>query len=442
MNTMNQDILNYCGLLEEHLSEIWQESLHPPIGALKHPFITAGGAQYQHALWDWDSWLSGVALRQARARFGEEPREGVPTLRECERGCILNFLEHTDISGFMPIEIGPDGPAWDIAGNVQVLPRDQMLHTNPHKPCICLHLETILEAQDDPDDLQWIRPHFAKVELFLNFMESHRRHTETGLYFFADDVKIGVDNDPCTFGRPPRSSGSIFLNALLYAEFTAAGRIARRLGRGSAGVFERAAGSLAAAIQKHCWDERDGFYYSVDFALEPTGPQFRHWGFHSGAPRNWPCLMQRIGVWSGVLPLVYGLAEPAQAARVLTELERPETFFSPSGVRSLSAMEPMYQVIATSNPGCWIGPIWNIVNWFSFKAALRYGHERFALEIAARTIRLLGRDLEQLGTFHEYYSPESGEPIITPGFRDWNLLVIEMVQAVKQANGAEPASAR
>ena len=39
-----------------------------PGGALKHPFLTPGSDQYADVLWDWDSWLSNVALRQILAK--------------------------------------------------------------------------------------------------------------------------------------------------------------------------------------------------------------------------------------------------------------------------------------------------------------------------------------------------------------------------------------
>ena len=32
-------------------------------GALKYPFLAPGSNQYLDMLWDWDSWLSNIALR-------------------------------------------------------------------------------------------------------------------------------------------------------------------------------------------------------------------------------------------------------------------------------------------------------------------------------------------------------------------------------------------
>ena len=70
---------------------------------------------------------------------------------------------------------------------------------------------------------------------------------------------IGVDNDPCTYFRPDRSSGSIFLNCMMYKELRAMEYLAGRLDlQELAAEYARNADDLKAAVQEHCWDERDG----------------------------------------------------------------------------------------------------------------------------------------------------------------------------------------
>ena len=36
-----------------------------------------------------------------------------------------------------------------------------------------------------------------------------------GLYVWADDVMIGMDNDPATFGRPRFSTANMYLNSFM-----------------------------------------------------------------------------------------------------------------------------------------------------------------------------------------------------------------------------------
>ncbi|MGZ0656085.1 MGH1-like glycoside hydrolase domain-containing protein [Coraliomargarita sp. W4R72] len=419
--------MSHSELFDAHIKRTYRDHLNPPIGVLKHPFLSPGGAQYANALWDWDSWLSNVAVRQAANRYGAS-NEAIQQLEAAERGCILNFLDHTRMSGFMPVEILPDGPAWTI-GRKPGAPEpsdSELLHQNPHKPCLAQHAAFVVAHQKES---AWLKDSFAKIQLFLNYYRSHCYHT-SGLYFFPCDVKIGVDNDPCTFGRPARSSASIYLNSLLYREFKAAASLAATFDQPQSETeFNRYADELAKAIQTHCWDERDGFFYSVDLNLEATNKLSDRWVFHSGAPRQWDGLIQRIGVWSGLLPVWAGIATPEQAQRVFKEnLENPLTFAAEYGIRSLSKMEKMYSIRASSNPSNWLGPVWGVVNYFAFEAACRYGLSSSAKAIAEKTIRLFGQDLEQNECLHEYYDPDHGTPVMTPGFQNWNGLAANMLQ--------------
>lgn len=50
-----------------------------------------------------------------------------------------------------------------------------------------------------------------------------------GLYVWADDVMIGMDNDPATFGRPRFSTANMFLNSFMVRELRAMASICRNL---------------------------------------------------------------------------------------------------------------------------------------------------------------------------------------------------------------------
>jgi putative isomerase len=49
-------------------------------------------------------------------------------------------------------------------------------------------------------------------------------------------------------------------------------------------------------------------------------------------------------------------------------------------------------------------------------------------------VRLLASDLTSSGTLNEYYHPDTGAPVSHQGFMDWNLLVLEMVDATPPQN--------
>ena len=210
---------------------------------------------------------------------------------------------------------------------------------------------------------------------------------------------------------------------MMYKELEAFCALGRALGV-EVGFWRREAENLKAAVREYCYDEKDGFYYSVDLNLLPIQPDAF---LHSGAPRRWSCLIQRLGSWSGFLALWSGIATEEQAGRMVREnLLDGRAFWAPYGVRTLAKYEKMYCVAATNNPSCWLGPVWGISNYMVFRGLVKYGYTELAAELAEKTIALLGADIRSCGEMHEYYDGDKGAPVINPGFQNWNLLAINM----------------
>lgn len=388
---MNNPIKAYA---QANYKKIFRE----PEGQLPYKFIVPGSA-YTSSLWDWDSWLTDVALHQ----ITEED------FSEYSQGCILNFLAHIDADGRIPMMITPTAQ----------LPRTLDENTNGHKPCLAQHAAFLVKQSGD---VSWLRPHFDKLLRFIDCYMQNNRH-ENSLYFWIDDCAIGVDNDPCIFYRPKKSSGSIFLNCLMYKELEAVVYLGKLL-HVDVSRYALEQENLKAAVREHCYDEKDGMYYSVDLNLLPINPDEY---LHRGAPRHWDCLIQRIGGWSGFLAMWAGIATPEQAERMVREnLLDEKAFWAPYGVRSLSKYEKMYAIKKSGNPSCWLGPIWGICNYMVFRGLLKYGFQKEARELAEKTVKLFERDLAACGEMHEYYDPESGEPVLNPGFQSWNLLAVNI----------------
>ena len=73
--------------LAEFIGKDYQNMYREPGGEIKHPFLTPGSDQYCDILWDWDSWLTDVALRQIVRRQGD-PEAEIRKLAVCEKGCV------------------------------------------------------------------------------------------------------------------------------------------------------------------------------------------------------------------------------------------------------------------------------------------------------------------------------------------------------------------
>lgn len=408
---MNPNIEKYGKMIGEYAKASYKLCFREPDGYLGHRFIVPGST-YTNSLWDWDSWLTNLALRKI---VGDED------ISDYEKGCILNFLDHTDEDGRMPIYITPD---YCRCGKVSESGEERC---NIHKPCIAQHALFVIEQNGG--DAEWLRDRFFTIERFIGWYERTSRH-ESGLFVWISDNAIGVDNDPCTFYRPDKSSASIYLNCLMYQELLAVAKLGGMLGlNDKQELYNQKAAALRDAIQKHCWDERDGCFYSADTLLLPIDPTSKK---HAGCPRNWSTLIQRIDTWSNFLPLWAGIASPEQASRIVENHYKNErTFHAPYGVRTLGRTEKMYAIIKSGNPSCWLGPIWGISNYMVFDGLVKYGYNAEATDLAEKTLTIFGRDIETCGEMHEYYDPETGVGVNNPGFQNWNLLSINMYEWLK-----------
>lgn len=406
----------YIPLLRDYILSSAPEMTREPAGHITKPYIVPSSPDspyYSVHLWDWDSWLTSVALSQVEA----ETEAG--RFQKYEQGAVLNFLEHTTDDGQMPVQMHPDGYLrhGDFADD-----EEYGTSQNMHKPVIVQHAALLARRAGDAE---WLRPHLPKLEAFLKRYLTVHLHEKTGLAYWQTDFAVGVDNDPSVYYRPNKSTASIYLNALLYRELLAYGDILEKLNDlKTANVWRRRAQDLVDAVNTHLWDERDGTFYSADLALRDVDAA--DW-LHSGAPRHWDSLLLRVDNWSSFLPMWAGFASQEQAERMVLRYRDARTFHATYGVRTLSRLEKMYDLRASNNPSNWLGPIWGISNYLVFQGLRKYGFHEDARELAEKTVLLFGQDLEQNGCLHEYYHPDNGEPIMTRNFQNWNFLVLQMI---------------
>jgi putative isomerase len=404
--------------LLRYFASIGPQLLRAPDGILKYPSIaqTTAGKRYATQLWDWDTlWTSRGLFRLAVLERDEPFKQ---KLCEHVAGCLLNFLDHAYPDGQMPIMMT------QTVADAFRIPGTNLTSRNQAKP---IFGQLGLLASDQRGDTKWLEPHF---DALLRFYDSWVKHNSSkiGLLVWGDDVAVGVDNDPTTFGRPFFSSANLLLNCLFYEDLLASAELARRLGRlADHDRLSAQAEELAQRINKFCWDPRDSYYYTVDVQcvdkrreLIPTVPP--------GMDMSWKCLPTRIQLFTGFLPLWCGIA-PQEIARKLVSANylADDRLCAQWGVRSLSNRETMYSMDFSSNPSNWLGPVWIIVNYLVWKALQRYGYKKEADALADKTIHLLSKDLETNGSLNEYYQPDTGAALSHKGFIDWNLLVLEMI---------------
>ncbi len=408
----------HADALLHYFAECAPKLLRDPAGILKHPSVAPAlpGKAYSTNLWDWDTlWTSQGLFRLAALLHDDQLRQ---QLCEHVSGSLLNFLEHASPDGQIPIMMTADDP--DPLGATGKNPTSR----NQAKPVFG---QLGLLACDQRGDANWLKPHFDSI---LRFYDSWTGHNSSsiGLLVWGDDVAIGDDNDPTTFGRPFFSSANLLLNCLFYQDLLASAELARRLGRpADHDRLSSHAKEIAKRIQTFCWDPRDNYYYTVDVQCVDRRAELIP-SVRRGMDMSWRCLPMRIQMFTGFLPLWCGIAPQQNAQKLVsTNYLADDRLCARWGARSLSDRETMYSLEFSSNPSNWLGPVWIIVNYFVWKALQRYGYKKEADALANKTLLLLSRDLKTNGSLNEYYHPDTGAALSHKGFMDWNLLVLEMI---------------
>lgn len=392
-----------------------------PRGFIRYPFIDPGSV-YDGNVWDWDTYWSVYGLLGMADVLNKETLDEVLVHA---KGNVQNFLDHQLDDGYIPMMI----EVADWPEPYLNLMRKKGVKMNMHKPFLCGQIAMISKFTGD---WSWAADFYEQLEKYFECYNREYYHENCGLYVWADDIMIGMDNDPASFGRPRASTANIFLNSFMVEELKCMADYLTAAGRGMrAAYFLEKRDRLINAIQEECWDKRDQFFYSADVDVKTRKFDW----FHQGLGVFWKTLPIRIRVWSGFIPMWAGFATSAQASALVRQMFDPATFGSDYGICTLAKDEKMFDLSASSNPSNWLGPIWLVANYVAFRGLLNYGYRGEAELLCARSARLLADDITRTGSLHEYYDPFTGLPVMNGGFINWNILVLSMI---RELEGTDP----
>lgn len=186
----------------EYVAEKIEICLKEPRAFIRYPFIDPGSV-YDGNVWDWDTYWSLYGL----LGIAEElPWELVEKIILHGKGNVLNFLDHELEDGYIPMMI-------EVADNEEPYlnkKHKEGVLMNMHKPFLC---QQICLIGDFVKDYTWVLPQMEKIEKYITYYRKTYYFEDKGLFVWCDDIMIGMDNDPASFGRP-KFSLQYFLNAL------------------------------------------------------------------------------------------------------------------------------------------------------------------------------------------------------------------------------------
>lgn len=415
---MTEAARHYEQLLTDFVLSRLRVVLKKPVGIIRHPFIDPGSV-YDGNVWDWDTYWCTYSLFSIWDLLDEDMRQKVLLHTE---GNVRNFFDHQLPDGYIPMMIENRlGDGVNTYLNLRHLEGKRM---NMHKPFLASQTCLVCEKKGD---FGWAKEYADGFDRYMACYDTYFNEN-CGLYVWQDDIMIGMDNDPATFGRPQNSTANIFLNSFMTTEMRDLAKLYRAWGmEEKAAAVEEKRERLIEAIRRECWDKRDRFFYSVDVDIKTR----KYDWFHQGLGVFWKTLPIKIRVWSAYIPLFAGIATQEEADALAAHYRDESTLHSPYGICTLAKDERMFDLSETNNPSNWLGPIWIVSNYVAFRGLLNYGHRAEAEELMENTLKLLGQDLEKTGTLHEYYSPFDGHPITNGGFVNWNMLPLTMVREMR-----------
>ena len=126
---MDKQIEKYGELILNYVKDNYTKVFREASGIMNYKYIVPGSVY--ESLWDWDSWTTNIALREVATS---------DSISEYEKGCVLNFLDHVDDYGRIPILITPTfaSPGYN-----------EKVDMNVHKPCLAQHALFICKKNGD-----------------------------------------------------------------------------------------------------------------------------------------------------------------------------------------------------------------------------------------------------------------------------------------------------
>lgn len=411
---MNENI----SALAQFLKDSAHKAVHQPSGNLPHQFVTptasiVPGSDDQapiaersltgHYLqmYDWDAYFF---CQQAKAL----------SLPDLPLAVLQNFLSFQKEDGYIPRTISPSS-VWD-EGDLC-------------KPFLCQLASTHLSKTGKADLAFPVDEIINKLDLYLNYWVANRRHS-SGLFHWRNVLESGVDNNlallaPRQAAKNENTDLNNFidtkliacdLNCYLVNEFRAFAELTARFNHDDlTRKYHFRAKELQTLMEDMLWDEHLRMYTAFD-----------------------PASGERIKIrsWTGLLPAIFGICEPARAEIVIEQnLKSEDHFFRKAGLASLAATEPLYNQakrglygrLIVSN---WQGPMWVLPNVLACRALTKLNQKDVAQKLASRVVDTLANALNQSGTLFENYNSETGQGLWAPQFASWNILALELIDLI------------
>jgi len=288
------------------------------------------------------------------------------------------------------------------------------LQMSMQPPVIGLTMRLLKEKPGWPENLR--RIYDALLRLARWHLSPQRDTDRDGLAEYHHSFDTSADQtqrwdsqklDPKKVIDRLKPTESVDYNVWMSLLWQVLGEMAERLGdKRAATDHARRAVRTMELIERHMWDERDGFYYDIDGRSH-----------------------QKIRVKTpyGFMPLLSPHVRRNRAERIVREhIFNPKEFWCRYPLPSVSLDNPTFDPI-----NMWRGPTWVNVNWMVVEGLSRQGFHAEAKRLARKTVELVGpryrgRTRIRSPRLWEWYHPLTGEALGNNQY-SWSALVVDLI---------------
>jgi hypothetical protein len=257
------------------------------------------------------------------------------------------------------------------------------------------------QVYDHGGDLAFLEELFPRLEMHYAFIRRAYDRDNDGLHTGGF---MGMDNIPRP-GPPDEEEADLSGWVAFFARDMA--RIASVLDLPDrADFYHNEYDLVVEQINDQLWDEETGFYYD----------------------RNARGFLPEKS-YAGLVPFIAGVPDDEQTERIVEHLTNSEEFWTPYGIRSLSAdseiYEPGHSESGWKNSN-WRGPIWMPLNYLIVQR-LEETHPAVAYQLRDNLITNVEVQWRATERFWEYYHAETGEGLGADHQTGWTALVANLV---------------
>jgi hypothetical protein len=335
-------------------------------------------------VWQWDAFFHALAYRHVDTRLAEDQ--------------VRLVLDHQREDGMIPDAIHDEGIITHLS---------QPVEADVTKPPLAAWTALKLFATSGHRD--FLDEIYEPLVRWNRWWYERNDDDRDGLCQYNHPFSSGLDDSPLWDEGMPVTSPD--LNTYLCIQQQALAEIADLIGeRDDATLWRQQAHETARRMIERMWDAEAGLFWAL--RRTPDGQEHP----------------VRVMTPFSLYPLWTGELSSEMAARVLTHLTDPGTFWTRYPLPTVARCDPHY------DPNqMWRGPTWVNINYLFCEGLERTGHVELARELRQRTLDLImGHD-----DIYEYYHPETGmrPPKAAPLFGWTAAVFIDMaIQASRPAS--------